>query len=78
MKITQGFVAVTPDGEYIQWWQRSTHTGYRTEFGTTTKIDEAGVSSTPKLRRADGMLQHTWVPVELRVEVVLKGYGVKP
>ncbi len=82
MKIEQGFVAATPDGQYLRWWKVSTHIGYRTEFGTTINIDDAGFSLYAHDRGFDRDARHaapphTWVPAERRVEVVLTGWGVK-
>lgn len=83
MKIEQGFIAVTPDGQYLQWWQVSTHCGYRTEFGAVTDIDQASFSRVPRLgygaRTAPEHAVtrgHAWVPATRRVEVILDGYGV--
>ena len=78
MKIEQLFAAVTPDGEYLHWWQVSTHVGYRWEFSTTTDIERASFTVTkgyPGQSALKDAPAHTWVPVERRTEVILKGYG---
>lgn len=80
MKITEGFVAATEDGQFYHMYQVSTHVGYRTEVHIVSSIDDATVSSFPGFieRGHRESLPKTaiWVPVQIRREVVLLGYGV--
>ncbi len=81
MKILQGFVAATPDGQFLSWYESQTHTGYHVNFAVVADIEDASFSTVPTSRGLSRLAQakipaHTWVPAERRVEVILKGYGV--
>ena len=41
MRVDEGFVAVTPDGEYLIWSERITHTGFHLDCRLTPHIDQA-------------------------------------
>lgn len=79
MKITQGYVAVRADGTFIYVSQRSTHTGFHTEFNDVKTIEDASVFPSPRFSSIQGHTHPpknvTFVPVEVRREVILKGYG---
>lgn len=82
MKITQRFVAVQADGYYLSINHSQTHTGYRINVSPVVDIDDATIRNQPAPRdqkEADALnrrlLKITWVPVEVRREVILKGFG---
>jgi hypothetical protein len=80
MKITKGFVAVLPDGRFLRIHQVSTMVGYRPDVDIVADIEQATVQPVPRvIDRSDRLAleQHkfTWCPVEVRREVILKGYG---
>jgi hypothetical protein len=80
MKITKGFVAVLPDGQFLRIHQVSTMVGYRPDVTIVSDIESASTYPTPNvIDRSDRLAleQHkfTWCPVEVRREVILKGYG---
>ncbi len=78
MKITQGFVAVKADGTFIAVSQRSTHTGFHTNFYEVSSIDDASVFPSKHFNnqgREKPDFPVIFVPVEVRREVILKGYG---
>lgn len=76
MKVEQGYVAATPAGSFMVWYERHTHTGRHIYFTLVTDIEKATFSFTPQhWPRADRAPEHTWVPVERRTEIELKGYG---
>lgn len=80
MKITRGFAAVQPDGQYLYISHAHTHTGHRIDIAAVTDIEDATIRNNPAPRdrkesealRSRGI---TWVPVEVRREVILKGFG---
>ena len=82
MKTTQGFVAVRPSGEFIQVDRSDTHTGFHIQVHLCDNIEEATVFNIPGFASRDVRMavigEHTWVPVEIRREVILKGFGVSP
>jgi len=82
MKITQAFVAVKADGTFLRM-------GVQNKWGNdvpwvdeTDDIERATVFAHPNARCVLGRLQHNYphpfnfVPVEIRREVLLKGFGV--
>ena len=82
MKVTRGFVAVQPDGQFLYITSQQTHTGHHVSISPVADIEDATVRNNPgpRDRREHGELakhQITWVPVEVRREVILQGYGVK-
>lgn len=82
MKISTGYVAVKPDGTFLYIGERHTHTGHHIDITEVVNIEDATVSHIPAFmdqnaRREARRLGATWVPVEVRREVILKGYGVK-
>lgn len=81
MKITQGFVAVKKDGSFLHISERTTHTGSHIDVCTVAYIEDASVFSAPRFYSRSMLNAVTddfnWVPVEVRREVVLTGYGVK-
>lgn len=82
MKISTGYVAVKPDGTFLYVSERHTHTGYHIDIAEVASIEDASVMRAPAFmdraaRSEAERLGVTWVPVEVRREVVLKGYGVK-
>lgn len=80
MKITRGFAAVQPDGQYLYISSYLTHVGNRVDVSPVTDIEDATIRNNPAPRdrkesealRSRGV---TWVPVEVRREVILKGFG---
>jgi hypothetical protein len=83
MKTTQGFVAVQPDGQFLYISSTQTHTGQHITITPVADIEHATVRNNPGPRgdrkevAALAERKVTWVPVEVRREVVLLGYGVK-
>jgi hypothetical protein len=84
MKTTRGFVAVTPDGAFLYINSQQTHTGHHVFISEVADIDDATVRNQPGPRPGDrkeaaelAARKIRWVPVEVRREVVLQGYGVK-
>ncbi len=80
MNITKGYVAATVNGDFIVKYQVSTHIGHRDEFAFVGDIEKATVFPGPHMRLA--FRQYTgpcynMVPVEVRREVILLGYGVE-
>ncbi len=80
MKITTGFVAVQENGTFLHISERATHTGQHIDVLPVATIDEASVFSSPRfysLKMRDAVPKNCkWVPVEVRREVILTGYGV--
>jgi hypothetical protein len=83
MKITRGFVAVQPDGQFLYISATQTHVGHRVHISPVSDIDDATVRMHPGPRGGDrkeaaalAELKVTWVPVEVHRNVVLQGYGV--
>lgn len=79
MKITQGFVAATADGQFLRTSVRQTHTGTHVSVNVVPDIDQADVYLAPRFWDRDTYKvapDHTWLPVEVRREVILKGYGI--
>ena len=81
MKITRGFVAVQPDGMFLYIAHNHTHTGYHIDIALVTDVEDATIRHQPAARdrkEAEVLRQRgiTWVPVEVRREVILKGFGV--
>jgi hypothetical protein len=84
MKITRGFVAVQPDGQFLYISSQTTHTGHHITISPVADIDDATVRNHPAPRAGDrkeaaalAELKVSWVPVEVHRNVVLQGYGVK-
>lgn len=81
MRVTQGFVAVTEQGEFLYVGQRSTHTGHHVDVSPVSGIDRATVHAYPRLtdRNVERAMPkgYRMVPVEVRREVVLTGFGVE-
>jgi hypothetical protein len=80
MKISRGFVAVQPDGQFLYISSHQTHTGHHVDVSPVGDIDDASVRNQPAARdrkeaAALRRLGVTWVPVEVRREVILQGYG---
>lgn len=80
MKITRGFVAVQPDGMYLYITHNQTHTGYHIDVSPVLDIEDATIRNNPAAKdrkEADVLRQRgiTWAPVEVRREVILKGFG---
>lgn len=84
MKITKGYVAVKEDGTFLQF-------GIENKWGTevawvseTNDIEAATVLSHPTHRTVTGRHsinythKFTYVPVEVRREVIQTGWGVQP
>ena len=80
MKITTGFIAVREDGTFLHISERSTHTGHHIDVLPVATIDEANVFNSPRFysRQLQAAVPKDckWVPVEVRREVLLIGYGV--
>lgn len=82
MKKTQGFVAVTKSGRFYCVGERSTHTGHHIDIGIVDDMDNATVFLSPRAmthtyKKVDLPADTTFVPVEVRREVILLGFGVK-
>lgn len=80
MKITRGFAAVQPDGQYLYISSHQTHTGHHVDVSLVTDINDATIRTNPAARErkeAEVLRKReiTWVPVEVRREVILKGFG---
>ena len=85
MNITKGFVPVRPDGTFVYLLVTQSHTGFRTELQDVKTIEDATVCRNPTfschmagVRGRDLDSQVNFVPVEVRREVVLLGYGKEP
>lgn len=81
MQITQGFVAVKQDGTFLYVGHRSTHTGEHIDVIEVDCVERASVFSGPNFGYGYGMRHKlptdvTFIPVEVRREVIIKGYGV--
>jgi nitrite reductase/ring-hydroxylating ferredoxin subunit len=80
VKITEGFVAVAEDGTFITMYETDTHTGHHIRWGETPDIEMAtvfhGQHFGSRSNRFSNAPTATFVPVEVRREVILKGYGV--
>lgn len=77
MKITRGFVAITPDGAYLYMSSQQTRTGHHVYISEVADINDASVRVNPGPRDRKEMAllvqrKVTWVPVEVRREVVLQ------
>lgn len=81
MKITRGFVAVLPDGQFLYISNQQTHTGQHITLSPVADIDDASVRNNPAPRdrkeaAALASRNVAWVPVEVQRHVALQGYGV--
>lgn len=80
MKITKQYVAANADGTFIQAYESQTHTGFHINVSSTIDIEQASLFSNPRFPSFEmrkRIVAYQWVPVEVRREVVLLGYGVK-
>ena len=82
MKIDEGYVAVRDDGEFLRSGKVSTHVGYRTWIDLVKDIEQATVFKAAHFPDRDmrtAVVEYggkfTFVPVQVRREVILKGYG---
>jgi len=81
MTITQGYVAVYPDGDFLRIYERNTHTGNHVKIERVSTLEHATIFGSPTLRMIGNRncpddKEFNFVPVEVRREVILKGYGV--
>ncbi len=82
MKITEAYVAVAVTGLYLHTSESQSHVGVRTSIEWVENIDDATVFRSPcflvrGLRDKMENFVVNWVPVEVRHEIILKGYGVR-
>lgn len=79
MKITDAFVAVRADGEFMRVDQVQTMVGQRNVVDTVLDIEQATTfriaAFVDRDLRADYGSKFKFVPVEIRREVILKGFG---
>jgi hypothetical protein len=80
MKTTKLFACVKSDGTFAVISHSQSHIGYRTNVSFTSDIDEATLFSGPfiidrKDREALYGCVTYFVPVTLKREVILEGYG---
>lgn len=83
MKITNAYVAATKDGQFYRLSQRQTHTGHHIELESVNDIEQASTFSSPmfdtwEARQRVGHKVHAWLPVQIKREVVLTGFGITP
>lgn len=79
MKIHKMFVATTPDGQFLNISEHSTHTGHHVNVRIVSDIEQASAFCAPRYAQRSrhvSLPEHTWVPVEVRREVILLEYGV--
>ena len=81
MKISQGYVAVTEDGEFLSVGQSHTHTGHHVDVTVVKTVEDATVHPYPQVGRVVSKhmpKDYKMIPVEVRREVNITGYGVQP
>lgn len=82
MRVTPGFVAVKEDGTFLCMGLQNKWGNESAWWSETNDIEQATVFPFATSRSLLGRLvaqdcpSHTFVPVEVRREVVLKGFGV--
>lgn len=82
MIVTSGYVAVKTDGTFLHVSEGQTHTGYHVRINEVDSLEHASIFTVPRLvgsyyKPISYREPLIFVPVEVRREVVLKGYGVK-
>lgn len=80
MKITKEYIAANADGSFIQCCETQTHTGTHVHVSSTNNIEEANTFPNPHFNSfglRNHIAVHQWIPVQVRREVILLGYGVK-
>lgn len=77
MRVTTGFVAVTATGEFLCLVGSRTHVGNRYELLPVDELEDATVQPYAGFGRQVVLPEGArWVPVTVRREVVLAGWGV--